>query len=89
MCYFTYVHIGDPPVIGEDGILYGFYETPDIVSVPVAPAGDKAESPPALFYSRKMVRDSVKLKPRFRSSATYIGPGTATSTGLTPRGVTP
>jgi hypothetical protein len=30
-------------VIGEDGILYGFYETPDIVSVPITPAGDKAE----------------------------------------------
>jgi hypothetical protein len=31
-----------PPVIGEDGILYGRYETPDIVSVLVAPAGDTA-----------------------------------------------
>jgi hypothetical protein len=41
--YPTYVHIGNPPVIGEDGILYGFYETPDIVSVPITPAGDKAE----------------------------------------------
>jgi hypothetical protein len=30
-------------VIGADGILYGFYETPDIVSVPITPAGDKAE----------------------------------------------
>jgi len=41
--YPSYVHIGNPPVIGEDGILYGFYETPDIVSVPITPAGDKAE----------------------------------------------
>ena len=41
--YPTYVHIGNPPVIGEDGILYGFYETPDIVSVPITPAGGKAE----------------------------------------------
>jgi hypothetical protein len=41
--YPTYVHIGNPPVVGEDGILYGFYETPDIVSVPVTPAGDTAE----------------------------------------------
>ena len=41
--YPTYVHIGNPPVIGEDGILYGHYETPDIVSVPVTPAGDTAE----------------------------------------------
>ena len=41
--YPTYVHIGTPPVIGADGILYGFYETPDIVSIPITPAGDKAE----------------------------------------------
>jgi hypothetical protein len=41
--YPSYVHIGNPPVIGADGILYGYYETPDIVSVPITPAGDKAE----------------------------------------------
>jgi len=41
--YPTYVHIGNPPVIGQDGILYGFYETPDIVSVPLTPAGGKVE----------------------------------------------
>jgi hypothetical protein len=41
--YPTYVHIGNPPVIGQDGILYGFYETPDIVSVPITPAGAQAE----------------------------------------------
>jgi len=41
--YTTYVHIGNPPVIGADGILYGFYETPDIVSVPITPAAGKAE----------------------------------------------
>ncbi len=41
--YPSYVHIGNPPVIGSDGIIYGFYETPDIVSVPITPAGDKAE----------------------------------------------
>jgi hypothetical protein len=41
--YPSYVHVGNPPVIGEDGIFYGFYETPDIVSVPVTPAGGTAE----------------------------------------------
>jgi len=41
--YPTYVHVGNPPVIGADGVIYGFYETPDIVSVPITPAGDKAE----------------------------------------------
>lgn len=41
--YPTYVHIGNPPVIGADGILYGYYETPDIVSVPITPAQGEAE----------------------------------------------
>ncbi|RPI34740.1 MAG: hypothetical protein EHM70_01895 [Chloroflexota bacterium] len=41
--YPTDVHIGTPPVIGSDGILYGYYQTPDIVSVPVTPAGGTAE----------------------------------------------
>lgn len=41
--YPTYVHIGNPPVIGDDGILYGYYETPDIVDVPITPSGNKAE----------------------------------------------
>ena len=34
--YPTYVHIGIPPVIGSDGILYGLYESPDLASIPVA-----------------------------------------------------
>jgi hypothetical protein len=41
--YPSYVHIGNPPVLGEDGILYGLYETPDIVSVPITSAGGSAE----------------------------------------------
>jgi hypothetical protein len=41
--YPSYVHIGIPPVIGEDGILYGLYESPDLASAPITPAGDKAE----------------------------------------------
>ncbi len=41
--YPTYVHIGNPPVIGTDGILYGFYQSPDIASVPLTPAGKTAE----------------------------------------------
>ena len=41
--YPSYVHIGVTPVIGGDGIFYGLYESPDIPSVPITPAGDKAE----------------------------------------------
>ena len=41
--YPSIVHIGNPPVIGSDGILYGFYQSPDIASVPQTPAGKTAE----------------------------------------------
>jgi hypothetical protein len=33
-------HIGTPPVIGADGIIYGVYETLDIAPVPITPAGE-------------------------------------------------
>jgi hypothetical protein len=41
--YPTYVHVGNPPVIGADGIIYGLYESPDIASVPITGAGSTAE----------------------------------------------
>lgn len=31
-------HIGTPPVIGEDGIIYGLFQVMDLVSVPITPA---------------------------------------------------
>lgn len=33
------VHIGNPPVIGEDGMIYGIFEVMDLASVPLTPAG--------------------------------------------------
>ncbi len=41
--YPSYVHIGNPPVLGSDGVVYGTYESPDIATVPVTPAGGSAE----------------------------------------------
>jgi hypothetical protein len=37
------VNIGIPPVIGDDGILYGFYQSPDLASPPLTPSKDKAQ----------------------------------------------
>ncbi|MBN1145760.1 MAG: hypothetical protein JXA78_00785 [Anaerolineales bacterium] len=37
------IHIGIPPAIGADGIIYGVFEIMDIVSVPITPAGGKME----------------------------------------------
>lgn len=41
--YPTYVHIGMPPVIGNDGIIYGFYESPHLASAPITAGGKTAE----------------------------------------------
>ncbi len=41
--YQAYVHIGIPPVIGSDGIIYGRYESPHLADAPITPANDKAE----------------------------------------------
>lgn len=41
--YPTYIHIGAPPVIGEDGIIYGLYESPHLASAPITGAGKTAE----------------------------------------------
>ncbi len=35
----AYVHIGNPPVIGTDGILYGPYVSPHLADAPITPAG--------------------------------------------------
>jgi hypothetical protein len=43
--YPTSVHIGEPPVIGSDGVIYGYYESPDLASVPITPPGATAEWP--------------------------------------------
>src|SRR4030042_6018523 len=41
--YPTYVHIGTPPVIGTDGIIYGFYQSPNLADSPIDLPGQKAE----------------------------------------------
>jgi hypothetical protein len=38
--YPSSVHIGVPPVVGDDGIIYGYWESPDLESVPVTPPGE-------------------------------------------------
>ena len=40
--YQTYVHIGTPPVLGSDGIIHGFYESPHLADTPITPAGQSA-----------------------------------------------
>jgi len=36
-------HIGTPPVVGDDGIIYGIYQIMDMVSVPLTPPNGEAQ----------------------------------------------
>jgi hypothetical protein len=36
-------HIGTPPVIGSDGVIYGLYESLDIVPIPITPSKENME----------------------------------------------
>lgn len=38
----TYVHIGMPPVIASDGIIYGFFESPHLADTPITPNGGES-----------------------------------------------
>ena len=40
--YPVYVHIGVPPVVGSDGVIYGFYQSPHLADTPISPAGQSA-----------------------------------------------
>ena len=41
--YPVYVHIGTPPVIGSDGVIYGRWSSPTLAEAPVTPAKGSAE----------------------------------------------
>lgn len=41
--YDTKVHIGNPPVLGSDGIIYGVRVSPDIVDQPFSPPKGEVE----------------------------------------------
>jgi hypothetical protein len=41
--YPTYVHVGTPPVIGADGIIYGYYESPNLADTPITLPGKTSE----------------------------------------------
>lgn len=37
--YPTYVHIGTPPVLGSDGVIYGIFQSPHLADTPITPVG--------------------------------------------------
>jgi hypothetical protein len=41
--YPVYVHIGIPPVVGSDGVIYGRYQSPNLADTPITPANGFAD----------------------------------------------
>jgi hypothetical protein len=58
--YLSYLHIGNPPVLGADGILYGFYQTPHLVTVPIIPAAKDGVDGKTTWTSTAAVPADVK-----------------------------
>jgi len=65
-------HIGNPPVIGEDGIIYGVYETLDIPEVPLTPAGESVEWTTAVPIPENVSGLYILLSVESKKPRTYV-----------------
>ena len=65
-------HIGTPPVIGADGILYGLYETLDIVSVPITPANGTMEWTTEVAVPQDVQGHYILLSVESKKPRTYL-----------------
>jgi hypothetical protein len=53
--YPVFLHIGVPPVIGSDGVIYGIYQSPHLADTPITLAGQSAQ-----WKTSQVVPASVK-----------------------------
>lgn len=65
-------HIGTPPVIGEDGIIYGVYETLDMAPVPLTPADEKIEWTTEVKVPRDVAGCFILLSVESKKPRTYL-----------------
>jgi hypothetical protein len=65
-------HIGTPPVIGADGVLYGFYESLDIVPIPLTPAKEKTEWTTEVVVPQDVTGFYILLSVESNKPRTYI-----------------
>ncbi len=70
--YPTIVHVGNPPVIGADGILYGFYESPDLASAPVTPPGDVADWTTEVAVPAEVTGFYIMLSVESKKQRTFV-----------------
>jgi hypothetical protein len=65
-------HIGTPPVIGADGIIYGLYETLDIVPVPITPALENMEWTTEVAVPQDVKNFYILLSVESKKPRTYV-----------------
>jgi hypothetical protein len=65
-------HIGTPPVIGADGIIYGFYESLDIAPVPITAAGANMEWTTEVAVPKDVKDFYILLSVESKKPRTYV-----------------
>ncbi|MGB5844313.1 MAG: hypothetical protein WBG94_07710 [Anaerolineales bacterium] len=65
-------HIGTPPVIGSDGIIYGPYETLDMVSVPLTPANENMQWTTEVAVPEDITGFYILLSAESKKPRTYL-----------------
>jgi hypothetical protein len=65
-------HIGSPPVIGADGIIYGVYETLDIAEIPLTPPNENAQWTTEVTVPNDINRFYILLSVESKKPRTYI-----------------
>lgn len=70
--YPNYVHIGVPPVIGSDGIIYGYFQDPSIADATIALPKDKAEWTTTVAIPRDSTGRYVMVSVETRQSKYFV-----------------
>jgi hypothetical protein len=65
-------HIGTPPVIGADGIIYGIYETLDIAEIPLTPPNENAQWTTKVIVPKDVNGFYILLSVESNKPRTYI-----------------
>jgi hypothetical protein len=65
-------HIGTPPVIGTDGIIYGLYESLDIVPIPITPPNEKVEWTTEVAFPQEVKGFYILLSVESKKPRTYV-----------------
>lgn len=65
-------HIGTPPVIGADGIIYGLYEILDMAPIPITPANAKVEWTTEVAVPKDVTGFYILLSVESNKPRTYL-----------------